>query len=49
MAGRSSSGSASTAKLDGLIDGLKQLAAMPDLIGPATLRRELDEGWCSSG
>lgn len=31
-------------KIDGLIDGLKQLAAMPDLVGRATLRRELDDG-----
>jgi glutamate-5-semialdehyde dehydrogenase len=31
-------------KIDGLIDGLKQLAAMPDLVGQATLRRELDDG-----
>jgi glutamate-5-semialdehyde dehydrogenase len=31
-------------KLDGLIDGLKQLAAMDDLVGRATLRRELDDG-----
>jgi glutamate-5-semialdehyde dehydrogenase len=31
-------------KLDGLIDGLSQLAAMPDLVGRATLRRELDDG-----
>jgi glutamate-5-semialdehyde dehydrogenase len=31
-------------KLDGLIDGLEQLAAMPDLVGRATLRRELDDG-----
>src|SRR4029077_10385945 len=26
------------------IDGLEQLAAMPDLVGRATLRRELDDG-----
>jgi glutamate-5-semialdehyde dehydrogenase len=31
-------------KLDGLVDGLEQLAAMPDLVGRATLRRELDDG-----
>jgi glutamate-5-semialdehyde dehydrogenase len=31
-------------KLDGLIDGLNQLAAMPDLVGRMTLRRELDDG-----
>jgi glutamate-5-semialdehyde dehydrogenase len=31
-------------KLDGLIDGLTQLAAMPDLVGRASLRRELDDG-----
>jgi glutamate-5-semialdehyde dehydrogenase len=31
-------------KLDGLIDGLGQLAAMTDLVGRATLRRELDDG-----
>jgi glutamate-5-semialdehyde dehydrogenase len=31
-------------KLDGLVDGLSQLAAMPDLVGRATLRRELDDG-----
>jgi glutamate-5-semialdehyde dehydrogenase len=31
-------------KIDGLIDGLQQLAAMPDLVGHTTLRRELDEG-----
>jgi glutamate-5-semialdehyde dehydrogenase len=31
-------------KIDGLIDGLEQLAAMPDLVGRATLRRELDDG-----
>ncbi|HVU49319.1 MAG TPA: glutamate-5-semialdehyde dehydrogenase [Polyangia bacterium] len=31
-------------KLDGLVDGLQQLAAMPDLVGRATLRRELDDG-----
>jgi glutamate-5-semialdehyde dehydrogenase len=31
-------------KLDGLVDGLGQLAAMPDLVGKATLRRELDDG-----
>jgi glutamate-5-semialdehyde dehydrogenase len=32
------------AKLDAVCDGLDQLAAMPDLVGRATLRRELDEG-----
>jgi glutamate-5-semialdehyde dehydrogenase len=31
-------------KLDGVCDGLDQLAAMPDLVGRATLRRELDDG-----
>ena len=31
-------------KLDGVCDGLEQLAAMPDLVGRATLRRELDDG-----
>ena len=31
-------------KLDGLIDGLNQLAAMPDLVGRTTLRRALDDG-----
>ena len=31
-------------KLDGLVDGLRQLAAMPDLVGRATLRRQLDDG-----
>jgi glutamate-5-semialdehyde dehydrogenase len=31
-------------KLDSVCDGLDQLAAMPDLVGRATLRRELDEG-----
>lgn len=31
-------------KLDGLCDGLRQLAAMPELLGRATLRRDLDEG-----
>ncbi|HEV3031101.1 MAG TPA: glutamate-5-semialdehyde dehydrogenase [Polyangia bacterium] len=31
-------------KLDGLVDGLQQLAAMPDLVGRATLRRALDDG-----
>ncbi len=31
-------------KLDGVCDGLEQLAAMPDLLGRATLRRELDDG-----
>jgi glutamate-5-semialdehyde dehydrogenase len=31
-------------KLDAVCDGLDQLAAMPDLIGQATLRRELDDG-----
>jgi glutamate-5-semialdehyde dehydrogenase len=32
------------AKLDGVCDGLDQLAAMADLVGRATLRRELDDG-----
>jgi glutamate-5-semialdehyde dehydrogenase len=32
------------AKLDSVCDGLEQLAAMPDLVGQATLRRELDDG-----
>jgi glutamate-5-semialdehyde dehydrogenase len=31
-------------KIDGLIDGLRQLAAMPDLVGRSTLRRQLDDG-----
>jgi glutamate-5-semialdehyde dehydrogenase len=31
-------------KLNGVCDGLEQLAAMPDLVGRATLRRELDDG-----
>lgn len=31
-------------KLDSVCDGLDQLAAMPDLVGQATLRRELDDG-----
>ncbi len=31
-------------KLDGVCDGLEQLAAMPDLVGKTTLRRELDDG-----
>jgi glutamate-5-semialdehyde dehydrogenase len=31
-------------KLDGVCDGLRQLAAMPDLVGRASLRRELDDG-----
>jgi glutamate-5-semialdehyde dehydrogenase len=31
-------------KLDGVCDGLDQLAAMPDLVGKTTLRRELDDG-----
>jgi glutamate-5-semialdehyde dehydrogenase len=31
-------------KLDGVCDGLDQLAAMPDLVGRASLRRELDDG-----
>ncbi len=31
-------------KLDGVCDGLEQLAAMPDLVGRTTLRRELDDG-----
>jgi glutamate-5-semialdehyde dehydrogenase len=32
------------AKLDALIDGLRQLAAMPELVGQVSLRRELDDG-----
>jgi glutamate-5-semialdehyde dehydrogenase len=32
------------AKLDGVCEGLEQLAAMPDLVGKTTLRRELDDG-----
>lgn len=32
------------AKLDGLCDGLVQLAGQKDIIGEATLRRELDDG-----
>lgn len=32
------------AKLDSVCDGLDQLAAMPDLVGHPTLRRELDDG-----
>jgi glutamate-5-semialdehyde dehydrogenase len=31
-------------KLDGLGTGLRQLAAMPDLVGRASVRRELDDG-----
>jgi glutamate-5-semialdehyde dehydrogenase len=31
-------------KLDGVCDGLEQLAAMPDLVGRVTLKRELDDG-----
>ncbi len=31
-------------KLDALADGLRQLAAAPELLGKATLRRQLDEG-----
>jgi glutamate-5-semialdehyde dehydrogenase len=31
-------------KLAGLAAGLRQLAAMPDLVGRATVRRELDDG-----
>jgi glutamate-5-semialdehyde dehydrogenase len=31
-------------KLDSVCDGLRQLAAMPDLVGQVTLRRELDDG-----
>jgi glutamate-5-semialdehyde dehydrogenase len=31
-------------KLDGVCDGLDQLAAMPNLVGEVTLRRELDDG-----
>ncbi len=34
----------SEGKLDGLADGLRQLADAPELLGKATLRRELDEG-----
>jgi glutamate-5-semialdehyde dehydrogenase len=33
-----------TGKLDTLVDGLRQLAALPELVGAVTLRRELDEG-----
>ncbi|MEZ4427637.1 MAG: glutamate-5-semialdehyde dehydrogenase [Nannocystaceae bacterium] len=33
-----------TDKLDGLVDGLRQLAAAPELLGAPTLRRALDEG-----
>jgi glutamate-5-semialdehyde dehydrogenase len=32
------------AKLDSVIDGLRQLAAMPELTNQVTLRRELDDG-----
>lgn len=32
------------AKLDSVADGLRQLAALPDLIGQVTVHRELDEG-----
>jgi glutamate-5-semialdehyde dehydrogenase len=32
------------AKLDAVCDGLEQLAAMPDLVGRSTLKRELDDG-----
>jgi len=32
------------AKLDSVCDGLEQLAAMPDLVGRSTLKRELDDG-----
>ena len=31
-------------KLEGVCEGLEQLAAMPDLVGKTTLRRELDDG-----
>jgi glutamate-5-semialdehyde dehydrogenase len=31
-------------KLDGVCDGLRQLAAMPELVGRVGLRRELDDG-----
>ncbi len=31
-------------KLDGVCDGLDQLAAMPNLVGEVTLRRQLDDG-----
>jgi glutamate-5-semialdehyde dehydrogenase len=31
-------------KMAGVSDGLRQLAAMPDLVGRVTLRRELDDG-----
>ncbi len=31
-------------KLDGLVDGLRQLAAQEDLVGNVTLERELDDG-----
>jgi glutamate-5-semialdehyde dehydrogenase len=31
-------------KLDGVADGLRQLAAMPELVGQVLLRRELDDG-----
>ncbi len=34
----------SAAKLDGAADGLRQLAALPDLVGQVTVHRELDEG-----
>jgi glutamate-5-semialdehyde dehydrogenase len=34
----------SDAKIDGLVDGLRTLAAKPDLIGQTTVARELDEG-----
>ncbi len=34
----------SPAKLDALCDGLRQLAAAPELLGTATLQRELDDG-----
>jgi glutamate-5-semialdehyde dehydrogenase len=32
------------AKLDGVIEGVRQLAAMPELTNQVTLRRELDDG-----
>jgi gamma-glutamyl phosphate reductase len=35
-------------KMVALSEGLRQLAAMNDLVGQVTLRRELDEAWCWS-
>ena len=32
------------AKMDSVTDGLRQLAALPDLVGKVTTHRELDEG-----